>query len=141
MEDGALTHLWVVGKDITEEKRAIEALRKSEAIFRLTFQNAPIGMALCKMDGSFVQANPAYCNMMSYTESELRKLKFQDITHPDDLVAQMPYYQKCLQGKIESYQIDKRYITKDKETTTIELRISATFKIFIFVTITLISMK
>ena len=112
--------------DITARKEAEEALRKSEAIFRLTFQKAPIGMALCNMDGSFVQANPAYCNMMGYTESELRKLKFQDITHPDDLIAQMPYYEKCLQGKIESYQIDKRYITKDKETIWVNMTAAVT---------------
>ena len=112
--------------DITARKEAEEALRKSEAIFRLTFQNAPIGMALCKMDGSFVQANPAYCNMMGYSESELRKLKFQSVTHPDDLVTQMPYYEKCLQGKIESYQIEKRYITKDKETIWVNMTAAVT---------------
>jgi PAS domain S-box-containing protein len=112
--------------DITARKEAEEALRKSEAIFRLTFQNAPIGIALCKMDGSFVQANPAYCNMMGYTESELQKLKFQDITDPDDLVTQMPYYEKCLQGEIESYQIDKRYITKDKETIWVNMTAAVT---------------
>jgi PAS domain S-box-containing protein len=101
--------------DITPRKRAERELRKSEENFRQAFQNAPIGMALCNMDGSFVQANPAYYHMLGFTENELKQMTFQDFTHPKDLERQMPYVEQCQRGEIDNYQIDKRYIKKDGE--------------------------
>ena len=101
--------------DITSHKHAEKELRKSEEKFRQAFQNAPIGMALCNMDGSFIQANPAYYQMLDFTENELKQMTFQDFTHPKDLARQMPYVEKCRRGEIDNYQMDKRYIKKDGE--------------------------
>ena len=84
--------------DITQLKRVERDLRKSEEKFRQAFQNSPIGMALCNMDGSFVQINPAYLQMTGYSESELKQLTFRDVTHHEDLAKQMPYYEKCVRG-------------------------------------------
>jgi PAS domain S-box-containing protein len=101
--------------DITLRKRAEKELRKSEEKFRQAFQNAPIGMALCNMDGSFIQANPAYYQMLGFTEDELKQMTFRDFTHPKDLERQMPYVEQCRRGEIDNYQMDKRYIKKDGE--------------------------
>ena len=112
--------------DITERKQAEEALRESETKFRLAFENAPIGMALCNMDGSYVQANPAYCNMLGYNQLELQKLTFKDFTPPEDLEKQRPYYEQCLRGEIDSYQIDKRYLRKDGEIIWVNMTVAIT---------------
>jgi PAS domain S-box-containing protein len=101
--------------DISQLKQVERDLRKSEEQFRQAFQNSPIGMALCNMDGSFVQINSAYLQMTGYSQSELKKLTFRDLTHPEDLAKQMPYYEQCVSGEIDSYQLDKRYIKKDGE--------------------------
>ena len=101
--------------DITPHKRAEKELRKSEEKFRQAFQNAPIGMALCNMDGSFIQANPAYYQMLDFTENELKQMTFEDFTHPKDLARQMAYVEQCRRGEIDNYQMDKRYIKKDGE--------------------------
>ena len=101
--------------DITQRKQAEKDLQKSEVKFRLAFQNAPIGMALLNMDASFVQLNPALCRMLGYSESELLDMTFRDFTHPEDLEMEIPYYEKCVRGEIDSYRMDKRYVKKDGE--------------------------
>ena len=101
--------------DISKLKQVERDLRKSEEKFRQAFQNSPIGMALCNMDGSFVQINSAYLEMTGYSQSELQQLTFRDLTHPEDLAKQMPYYEQCVRGEIDSYQLDKRYVKKDGE--------------------------
>ena len=76
--------------DITLRKRAEKDLSKSEEKFRQAFQNAPIGMALCNMDGSFIQANPAYCHMLGFTESELKQMTFRILPIPKILKGKCP---------------------------------------------------
>lgn len=69
-----------------KETQAINAeLRESEERFRLTIENAPIGMALVGLDGKFERVNQRFCEITGYEPDELTKLTFQDITHPDDL--------------------------------------------------------
>jgi len=123
-EDGR-TFLGIV-TDITERKRAERELKKSEEKFRIAFENAPIGMALCSMDGGFVQVNPAFFQMLGYTESELEKMKFQDLTPPKDLERQMPFYEKCLRGEIESYRIEKCYLKKSGKKIWVNLTVAIT---------------
>ena len=60
-------------------------LRESEERFRLTIDGAPIGMALVALDGRFVRVNAALSQIVGYSVEELQQLRFQDITHPDDL--------------------------------------------------------
>ncbi len=112
--------------DISERKQAERDLQKSEEKFRLAFYNSPIGMALCNMDGSIIQTNPVYCRMLGYTETELKKVTFKDVTHPEDLEKQMPYYEKCVQGEIDNYQLDKRYIKKDGEIIWVDMTVAIT---------------
>jgi len=112
--------------DTTQRKRADEELRKSEEKFRRAFQNAPIGMALCRMDGRIFQMNPALRRMLGYTESELKRLTFRDFTHPEDLEKQMRFFEKCLRGEIDSYQLDERYVKKDGEIIWVAMSVAIT---------------
>jgi PAS domain S-box-containing protein len=112
--------------DITERKQAQRDLQKSEEKFHLAFHNSPIGMALCNMDGSIIQANPVFCQMLDYTETELKNVTFKDVTHPEDLEKQMPDDEKCVQGDIDSYQLDIRYIKKDGEIIWVDMTVAIT---------------
>jgi two-component system, sporulation sensor kinase A len=84
---------------------------KDQHLFVLVFEHAPIGMALLSSDGSF-RANSSLCNMLGYSESELLKLTVQSVTHPEDLEIDLELWGKLVQGDIDSYQIEKRYIHK-----------------------------
>lgn len=85
---------------------------ESQHLFSRVFDHAPIGMALVTADGRLVKVNPSLCNMLGYSESELINLSFQSVTHPDDLESNMEWRTKAIQGEINSYRMEKRYIHK-----------------------------
>ncbi|HEY4130425.1 MAG TPA: PAS domain S-box protein [Gemmatimonadaceae bacterium] len=96
-----------------QAERANEQLRQSEERFRLTFNNAPIGMALVALDGRFVRVNRAFCEITGYTADELTALRFQQITHRDDVDSDVAEAVRLANGEIERYHREKRYIRKD----------------------------
>jgi PAS domain S-box-containing protein len=96
-------------------------LRESEERFRLTIDDAPIGMALVALDGRFVRVNRVLCEISGYTADELTKLKYQDITHKDDVEADVVLSQRLARGEIPRYQLEKRYIRKDGSIVDIML--------------------
>jgi PAS domain S-box-containing protein len=99
-------------------------LRESEERFRLTIDEAPIGMALVALDGRFVRVNSVLCEIVGYTAEELRERRFQDITHPDDLDSDLALSVRLALGQIPRYQLEKRYIRKDGRTVPILLSAS-----------------
>ena len=100
---------------------AIAQLRESEERFRLTIDEAPIGMALVALDGTFVRVNRVLCEITGYAAEELTKLKFQDITHADDLGTDVALSDQLARGEIPRYQLEKRYIRKDGSLVDIML--------------------
>ena len=99
--------------DITERKRAEEALRESEERFRRMFQHSALGMVLVSPDFYFLQANDAFCKMLGYTESELLEKTFQDVTLPEDRPVGQEFVRRVLAGEIETFQFEKRYVHKN----------------------------
>src|SRR5262245_722757 len=91
----------------------IEALRDSEARFRAIFENAFVGIARIAPDGRFLEVNQRLCDIVGYTHEELITKTFGDITHPDDLEADLRVMQRMLAGEIETYLKEKRYYRKD----------------------------
>jgi PAS domain S-box-containing protein len=99
-------------------------LRESEERFRLTIENAPIGMALVALDGRFVRVNQALCEITGYSAEELTQLTFQDITHPDDLETDIGLAARLARGEIPRYQFEKRYLRKDGSAVVVMLSAS-----------------
>ena len=110
-------------RDISERKRIEQTLQESEERFRLTIDEAPIGMALVALDGRFVRVNRALCEIVGYSSAELTGLTFQAITHPDDLDADLALAGQLARGEIPRYQLGKRYIRKDG--TIVDIQLSA----------------
>ncbi len=104
-------HVFV--RDMTALSEARAARYGSEATFEAVFANAPIGIAVVGLDGSFQRVNQALCDITGYPEHELIERTFQDITHPDDLGIDVSEATRLLHGDIRSYQMDKRYYAKD----------------------------
>ena len=62
-----------------------QALQLSEERFQRLFEQSPSGIAVVGLDYRWLSVNPTLCEMLGYTEDELTKLTFVDITHPDDI--------------------------------------------------------
>ena len=99
--------------DITERKQAEAALRKSEERWRSVYENSAIGVALTDLDGRFLAVNRAYEKMLGYTEEELRKLTFLEITEEDYRDDNWESVSELLEGKRQQFQIEKQYRRKD----------------------------
>ena len=85
-------------------------LAAAEERWRLTIDNAPVGIALVSLEGKFLRVNQALCAILGYPVEELLELDFQQITHPDDLDADLHHLDSLLAGEIPSYRMRKRYL-------------------------------
>ena len=110
--DGTVTHLFGTTQDVTEQRLAEIARREAQELFETAFSQAPIGMALIGLDGRWMKVNRAVCTITGWPQSDLLRRTFQDITHPDDLEADLAQVQRLLAGEITGYQIEKRYLTR-----------------------------
>ena len=100
-------------RDITGSKKAEEKLVESEKRFRKIFEQASMGIVLTGRDLKFLSANAEFCNMLGYTEEELKSKTLIDVTHPDNRKADRENVEKMWQGKIPHYRTLKSYITKN----------------------------
>ena len=91
----------------------IEALRQSETRFRTIFEGATTGIALVDKDGRIVESNPALQKMLGYSLEELLNQVFTVFTLPEDAARCKVLFRELVQGKRDSYQIEKKYICKD----------------------------
>ncbi len=97
--------------DITERNRTVVALRESEHKFKHVFENLPIGISMTLPAGE-IQTNRYFRNMLGYAE-DCPALKWQEITHPDDIEVSQKIIDSILSGEKDSVQFEKRYIHKN----------------------------
>lgn len=109
---GKVQGVFAAARDITERKRAEEALRESETRLRAIYEGTDIGLAFGDLSGRFVEINPALQRILGYSLEELQGLSITDITHPNDLALDEKQFREMLAGMRDSYQIEKRYLHK-----------------------------
>jgi len=105
-------------------KASIAALKESEAQFRVTFNQAAVGIAHVDTHGYFIRVNPKTCDITGYSKNELIQLRFQDLTYPNDAHNDEQQFTRLKNGDIESYATEKRYIRKDQQVIWVNLTIS-----------------
>ena len=114
-----LTQLVVVGaiwwmQEQNQRLRRIQTeLEASQKRFRDTFEYAAAGITQVNQNGQLMLVNQTFCRMLGYTEQELLTMRFQDFTHPDDILPDEALLRQTLSGERDRYSSEKRYIRKD----------------------------
>ena len=103
---------------------AQRVLQESEERFRRVFEEGPLGLALVGRDYRFLKVNSSLCEMVGYPEAELIRKSFTDITHPDDVRADIQLAEQLFKREIPCYRIQKRYVKKTGEIIWINLSAS-----------------
>jgi diguanylate cyclase (GGDEF)-like protein/PAS domain S-box-containing protein len=98
----------VISWRLNEDVRA--RMREAEESFRGAFTYAPIGMSLVSLEGRWLQVNRALCEITGYSRDELLRRGFTDITHPEDLEADLQQNRKLRDRDIAAYRMEKRFV-------------------------------
>lgn len=114
----------VLAREIEAHKETARALKKTEQLLNSTIDHSPIGIALVRPDGYFFRVNPAFCQMVGRREEDLKKMNFQDITHPDDYKIGSKVLADLISGKIKSCAIEKRYLHKNVNIIDVHITVA-----------------
>jgi len=122
--DGQPARLGLI-RDVSRRTEAERALRESEQLFASAFKMSPLGMCFVNPQGQFTKVNTALCVMLGFSEEELLKRRFGDITHPDDLTIDLDQLRRLTAREITSYYRMKRYIRGDGRQIWVSIAVAA----------------
>ncbi len=124
-DDGAFEFIVAYGINVTELIEAQEALKTSMETFTNAFSNSGVGMALISPEGNWLDVNKVLCDISGYTKEELQQITYKDMSYYEDVDIDAELINQLFERKIESYSIEKRYVTKDKKILMIYLTVSS----------------
>jgi PAS domain S-box-containing protein len=113
-----------LGRLLLDQGRHERVLSRSERRFQATFEQAAVGIALVAPSGRWLRVNRKLCDIVGYGPEELQRMSFQDITHPEDLVADLALVKQLLDGEKEHFTMEKRYIHKDGRLIWVNLTVA-----------------
>lgn len=94
-------------------KQQEEALRESNALFQTQFELGNIGITIASPDKAWLHVNQRLCDLLGYSEAELKQTTWSALTHPDDVAADVAQFERMRAGEIDRYELEKRFIRKD----------------------------
>ncbi len=115
-------------KDITERKLAEDVLQTSEQRFKRYFELGLVGMAITSLEKNWVEFNDTLCDMLGYSRDEFSSKTWTDLTHPDDLDADLTEFNRVLSGEIDGYTLEKRFIQKNGGIVYAEISAKTVYK-------------
>jgi two-component system sensor histidine kinase/response regulator len=107
-----------------ESQYHLRILKHTEKTLKSAFDRAAIGMALVSLEGRWFKVNDALSKLLGYTSDEFCGRTFQDLTHPDDLQADLAQVKNLIEGEIDGYRMKKRYFHKQGNVVWAELSVS-----------------
>ena len=100
-------------EDLDSQKKSEKALIESEEKFREVYESSPMGILITKSPGIIYDLNPAFAEMMGYSEEELKGKNLLDITHASDYHKTKKWIEKIFNREIQTYITEKKYVRKD----------------------------
>jgi diguanylate cyclase (GGDEF)-like protein/PAS domain S-box-containing protein len=113
LHDPAIGGILINARDVSERRLAQRREGQAQGRFELAFQRSPIGMALTTIEGRYERVNEAMCELLGRTPSEMLATSVLDTTHPDDLSATVAAAVDLLEGRTQSFSLDKRMVSGD----------------------------
>ncbi|WP_152183060.1 PAS domain S-box protein [Sulfurimonas indica] len=111
------------GIDITKEEELSKKLFEQEHLYKLTFEEADIGIAHTTLDGTWIDTNEYMSHLLGYTKHEFQQMTVSQITHEDDKHTDQIMMQQLLDKDKNSYHIEKRYIHKNGDIIWVSLSV------------------
>ncbi len=102
-------------EEIIQRKETEIALRDSEQRFRAMFEQSAVGMVLADRNGKWLRVNQKFCEFLGYSESELLKLSWEQITYSEDMLKSTNLVRQFFKGEMNSFTLEKRYLCKNGE--------------------------
>jgi PAS domain S-box-containing protein len=118
---GHVVGINIVADEVTEQRRVEREKAADAALLQALFDNAAVGIAQVELDGRFARFNQRLCDITGYDRAELGRLRFQEITHPDDLAEDLVQVQQLVNGEIAVYRMEKRYLHKGGQSVWVKL--------------------
>ncbi|MBU4119724.1 MAG: PAS domain S-box protein, partial [Proteobacteria bacterium] len=119
----ATTMLGMLMVNRLQRESNAKKLQKGEERMRLFFERQIVGMAITSPKKGWVQVNNKLCRMLGYTPEELTTLTWAELTHPDDLHADLSQFEQLLSGGIDEYSMEKRFLRKNGDVIWAELSV------------------
>jgi PAS domain S-box-containing protein len=123
-DDGKLIGGMGVSRDITKIKKEREKLHLSEERYKAIYNQVFIGIARIDLSGNYLQVNQRFCNILGYSESELIKMKFQDVTLPEELEDRLNLFNNIIANKLPNYTLERNYLHKSGKVIQTNVNIS-----------------
>ena len=118
-------HFIIIAQDITSRKKSEQATQKNLENLMGIFNVSNSGICMIDKSGNFLLFNDWCCNLLGYTRDEFQKVNVKLISHPQDLEKSGILNKKIIEGEIETYQMEKRYLRKDKSFVWCQVSASA----------------
>ena len=123
LEDAFRAMAQQLNQAFQQQKQLNQEIRQRESLFRRYFEQSLLGIAMTSPDKGWLAANDRLCEILGYNFAELQRMTWEEMTYPDDLAADLEQFNRVMAGKIDGYELDKRFIHREGHTIDVSLSV------------------